>query len=171
MRYEWVEIRPYIGVFLCVFNTLRDRMGERSGYPIVVIGCQKISTDKPPSRREDIEAIRAAMIGQNIVCRVLVELPCRKESERVVARNCIVFLKNGSPGFSGVGNIVRPRIDLASAGWRSVGLCHEHDVPTIERAKTSRMVLFPRGALNDDNQSPFSTCLIRSANVSRNVGS
>ena len=34
MRYEWVEIRPYIGVFLCVFNTLRDRMGERSGYPI-----------------------------------------------------------------------------------------------------------------------------------------
>ena len=36
MRYEWVEIRPYIGVFLCVFNTLRDRMGERSGYPIWV---------------------------------------------------------------------------------------------------------------------------------------
>ena len=34
MRYEWVEIRPYIGVFLRVFNTLRDRMGERSGYPI-----------------------------------------------------------------------------------------------------------------------------------------
>ena len=34
MQYEWVEIRPYIGVFLFVFNTLRDRMGERSGYPI-----------------------------------------------------------------------------------------------------------------------------------------
>ena len=38
MRYEWVEIRPYVGVFLCVFNTLRDRMGERSGYPISEIG-------------------------------------------------------------------------------------------------------------------------------------
>ena len=45
------------------------------------------------SHREDIEAIRATMIGQNVVCRVLVELPCWEESERVVARSCIVFLK------------------------------------------------------------------------------
>ena len=43
MRYEWVEIRPYIGVFLCVFNTLRDRMGERSGYPIKPILCPRKS--------------------------------------------------------------------------------------------------------------------------------
>ena len=48
MRYEWVEIRPYIGVFLCVFNTLRDRMGERSGYPITVIYHEQTQNFAPP---------------------------------------------------------------------------------------------------------------------------
>ena len=32
-----IRRRPYIGVFLFVFNTLRDRMGERSEYPISTI--------------------------------------------------------------------------------------------------------------------------------------
>ena len=54
MRYEWVEIRPYIGVFLCVFNTLRDRMGERSGYPIPEKGKQ---TEQGRQQRETAVAI------------------------------------------------------------------------------------------------------------------
>ena len=61
-----------------------------------------------------------------------VEPPRGQKPVPVVSRGLVVSTKDGTPGFTGVREIVRPRKSNIVGRWRNIGIGDKHYFPAIE---------------------------------------
>ena len=93
------------------------------------------------------------MLSQNFVGWITVQPPRGQEAKSIVAWILVVLAEDGTPGQSGVGNIIRPSVDAVAIRRREIGVGDEHHRPAILGAKMASVGRLTGGTLNDDNHS------------------